>query len=231
IEEALKQRELVKLNKSDSELNNDLEDKNDNESESDSADKNDDELELEYTFVAIKPDNSALQKMTSSAERCDAAEFILLGANTVQVCFISSLPKFVKFTILANRRNGSGQGFRLAQLQDQLPSNEPEFFHRIRLRLLTLKQKAMYLSTHAFFNTIKWIEKVRAKSASDRPVNTKIRRITIVFRLCNRDQQTMTPNITDITQPARVSLRSRCEDVAAINTIMSVMGINLTTTF
>ncbi|GJT13026.1 reverse transcriptase domain-containing protein [Tanacetum coccineum] len=43
----------------------------------------------------------------------DDAEFILLSANTVQV-------KLVKFTI-ANRRNGFGQGFRLAQLQDQLP--------------------------------------------------------------------------------------------------------------
>ncbi|KAL7114454.1 hypothetical protein ACP275_04G122200 [Erythranthe tilingii] len=39
----------------------------------------------------------------------------------------------------------------------------------------------------------------------------------------------MTPNITDITQPARVSLQSGCEGVAAINTIMSVMGINLDT--
>ncbi|KAK0587773.1 hypothetical protein LWI29_028714 [Acer saccharum] len=39
----------------------------------------------------------------------------------------------------------------------------------------------------------------------------------------------MTPNITDITQPARVSLRSGCEGVAAINTIMSVMGIDLKT--
>ncbi|KAK4785670.1 hypothetical protein SAY86_002359 [Trapa natans] len=37
----------------------------------------------------------------------------------------------------------------------------------------------------------------------------------------------MTPNITDITQPARVALNSGCEGVAAINTIMSVMGINL----
>ncbi|GKB45831.1 dihydropyrimidine dehydrogenase (NADP(+)), chloroplastic-like protein [Tanacetum coccineum] len=58
----------------------------------------------------------------------DAAEFILLGANIVQV-------KLVKFTILVNRRNGSGQGFRIAQFQDQLPSNEPGavlplFFHR-----------------------------------------------------------------------------------------------------
>ncbi|GKV05249.1 hypothetical protein SLEP1_g17283 [Rubroshorea leprosula] len=39
----------------------------------------------------------------------------------------------------------------------------------------------------------------------------------------------MTPNITDITQPARVALRSGCEGVSAINTIMSVMGINLNT--
>ncbi|KAJ8435030.1 hypothetical protein Cgig2_027239 [Carnegiea gigantea] len=39
----------------------------------------------------------------------------------------------------------------------------------------------------------------------------------------------MTPNITDITQPARVALKSGCEGIAAINTIMSVMGINLTT--
>ncbi|WVZ73752.1 hypothetical protein U9M48_022029 [Paspalum notatum var. saurae] len=39
----------------------------------------------------------------------------------------------------------------------------------------------------------------------------------------------MTPNITDITQPARVALKSGCEGVSAINTIMSVMGINLKT--
>ncbi|KAG6404132.1 hypothetical protein SASPL_136372 [Salvia splendens] len=39
----------------------------------------------------------------------------------------------------------------------------------------------------------------------------------------------MTPNVTDITQPARVSLQTGCEGVAAINTIMSVMGINLDT--
>ncbi|KAL6912168.1 hypothetical protein ACP4OV_000973 [Aristida adscensionis] len=39
----------------------------------------------------------------------------------------------------------------------------------------------------------------------------------------------MTPNITDITQPARVALTSGCEGVSAINTIMSVMGINLKT--
>ncbi|KAG6673087.1 hypothetical protein I3842_16G094100 [Carya illinoinensis] len=37
----------------------------------------------------------------------------------------------------------------------------------------------------------------------------------------------MTPNITDITQPARVALTSGCEGISAINTIMSVMGINL----
>jgi dihydropyrimidine dehydrogenase (NADP+) len=39
----------------------------------------------------------------------------------------------------------------------------------------------------------------------------------------------MTPNITDITQPARIALKSGCEGVSAINTIMSVMGINLKT--
>lgn len=39
----------------------------------------------------------------------------------------------------------------------------------------------------------------------------------------------MTPNVTDITEPARVALQSGCEGVAAINTIMSVMGINLKT--
>ncbi|KAJ0981252.1 hypothetical protein J5N97_009507 [Dioscorea zingiberensis] len=39
----------------------------------------------------------------------------------------------------------------------------------------------------------------------------------------------MTPNITDITQPARIALKSGCEGVAAINTIMSVMGIDLNT--
>jgi dihydropyrimidine dehydrogenase (NADP+) len=39
----------------------------------------------------------------------------------------------------------------------------------------------------------------------------------------------MTPNITDITQPARVSLEAGCEGIAAINTIMCVMGINLKT--
>lgn len=39
----------------------------------------------------------------------------------------------------------------------------------------------------------------------------------------------MTPNITDITQPARIVLHEGCEGVSAINTIMSVMGINLDT--
>lgn len=39
----------------------------------------------------------------------------------------------------------------------------------------------------------------------------------------------MTPNITDITQPARTALNAGCEGVAAINTITSVMGINLDT--
>ncbi|CAM6092684.1 unnamed protein product [Calypogeia fissa] len=39
----------------------------------------------------------------------------------------------------------------------------------------------------------------------------------------------MTPNITDITQPARTALLAGCEGVAAINTITSVMGINLQT--
>ncbi len=39
----------------------------------------------------------------------------------------------------------------------------------------------------------------------------------------------MTPNITDITVPARTALAAGCEGVAAINTITSVMGINLDT--
>ncbi|KMZ59645.1 putative Dihydroorotate dehydrogenase [Zostera marina] len=39
----------------------------------------------------------------------------------------------------------------------------------------------------------------------------------------------MTPNVTDITEPSRVALTSGCEGVAAINTIMSVMGIDLDT--
>lgn len=39
----------------------------------------------------------------------------------------------------------------------------------------------------------------------------------------------MTPNITDISLPARTALAAGCEGVAAINTITSVMGINLDT--
>ncbi|XP_077236008.1 pyrimidine 1 [Tasmannia lanceolata] len=39
----------------------------------------------------------------------------------------------------------------------------------------------------------------------------------------------MTPNVTDITEPARVALRKGCEGISAINTIMSVMGIDLKT--
>ncbi len=39
----------------------------------------------------------------------------------------------------------------------------------------------------------------------------------------------MTPNITDVTFPARAALSAGCEGVAAINTIQSVMGINLQT--
>ncbi|XP_037451928.1 dihydropyrimidine dehydrogenase (NADP(+)), chloroplastic-like [Triticum dicoccoides] len=39
----------------------------------------------------------------------------------------------------------------------------------------------------------------------------------------------MTPNITDITQPSRIALKSGSEGIAAINTIMSVMGIDLKT--
>ena len=39
----------------------------------------------------------------------------------------------------------------------------------------------------------------------------------------------MTPNITDITQPAEVCLQAGSEGIAAINTIQSVMGVNLKT--
>ena len=39
----------------------------------------------------------------------------------------------------------------------------------------------------------------------------------------------MTPNVTDIAYPARTALAAGCEGVAAINTITSVMGINLDT--
>lgn len=39
----------------------------------------------------------------------------------------------------------------------------------------------------------------------------------------------MTPNVTDITNPARVALESGCDGVSAINTIQSIMGIDLKT--
>lgn len=39
----------------------------------------------------------------------------------------------------------------------------------------------------------------------------------------------MTPNITDITVPARVCLEKNMEGIAAINTIMSITGVNLDT--
>jgi dihydropyrimidine dehydrogenase (NADP+) len=39
----------------------------------------------------------------------------------------------------------------------------------------------------------------------------------------------MTPNVTDITAPARAALAAGCEGVAAINTIAAVMGVNLAT--
>ncbi|KAK9785261.1 hypothetical protein WJX73_003853 [Symbiochloris irregularis] len=39
----------------------------------------------------------------------------------------------------------------------------------------------------------------------------------------------MTPNITDISLPARTALQTGCEGIAAINTIQSVMGVNLDT--
>lgn len=39
----------------------------------------------------------------------------------------------------------------------------------------------------------------------------------------------MTPNITDIALPARTALAAGCQGVAAINTITSVMGVNLKT--
>ena len=39
----------------------------------------------------------------------------------------------------------------------------------------------------------------------------------------------MTPNITDIKVPTRASLRSGADGIAAINTIESIMGINLDT--
>jgi len=39
----------------------------------------------------------------------------------------------------------------------------------------------------------------------------------------------MTPNITDITAPARVCFANGCDGIAAINTLNSIMGINLDT--
>jgi dihydropyrimidine dehydrogenase (NADP+)/dihydropyrimidine dehydrogenase (NAD+) subunit PreA len=39
----------------------------------------------------------------------------------------------------------------------------------------------------------------------------------------------MTPNITHIEEPTRASLKAGCDGVAAINTIRSVMGVNLET--
>lgn len=39
----------------------------------------------------------------------------------------------------------------------------------------------------------------------------------------------MTPNITHIEEPARAALKAGCEGIAAINTILSVMGVSLDT--
>jgi dihydropyrimidine dehydrogenase (NADP+)/dihydropyrimidine dehydrogenase (NAD+) subunit PreA len=39
----------------------------------------------------------------------------------------------------------------------------------------------------------------------------------------------MTPNVTRIQDPSRASLRAGCNGIAAINTIRSVMGVNLET--
>jgi len=39
----------------------------------------------------------------------------------------------------------------------------------------------------------------------------------------------MTPNVTSIIDPAAAALRAGCEGVSAINTILSVMGVNLNT--
>jgi dihydroorotate dehydrogenase len=39
----------------------------------------------------------------------------------------------------------------------------------------------------------------------------------------------MTPNVTSIIDPASAALRAGCEGIAAINTILSVMGVNLDT--
>ncbi len=39
----------------------------------------------------------------------------------------------------------------------------------------------------------------------------------------------MTPNITNIVEPARAALKAGCEGISAINTILSVMSVNLDT--
>ncbi len=39
----------------------------------------------------------------------------------------------------------------------------------------------------------------------------------------------MTPNVTRITEPSRAALRGGCQGISAINTIRSVMGVNLDT--
>ena len=39
----------------------------------------------------------------------------------------------------------------------------------------------------------------------------------------------MTPNVTHIEDPSRAALRAGCQGVSAINTIRSVMGVNLDT--
>src|SRR5438034_6708434 len=39
----------------------------------------------------------------------------------------------------------------------------------------------------------------------------------------------MTPNITHIEEPARAALKAGCEGIAAINTILCVMGVDLKT--
>src|SRR5436189_4057575 len=39
----------------------------------------------------------------------------------------------------------------------------------------------------------------------------------------------MTPNVTRITDPSRAAFRGGCQGVSAINTIRSVMGVNLET--
>ena len=39
----------------------------------------------------------------------------------------------------------------------------------------------------------------------------------------------MTPNVTRIADPSRAAFRGGCQGVSAINTIRSVMGVNLDT--